>query len=441
MMKKKLSVLFALMLTLIPQLALAAPATKNAADLQLIKGNLIYQNTRLPFAKTTTIKATTPAANRIYTIPDVAVDANFLMSSGTQTLVGPLTLTGANILNMANAGALIQNPAGTFTVQVTPGAELANRILNIPVLGATDTMMTLGTAQTVTGVKTFGTGAAVFPLAGSIYTGTSFNGTVKVLNAIGQASTFTIPDPGAATANFVLDTGASTIAGAKTMSGANILTMANAGCLIQNPAATFTVQLTPSAEVANRVLTIPLLGAADTLMTLGTAQAVTGIKTFSAGAALATMGTGTQTYSPTGRLTSLSALQTSSTGGAVNTTYTLPANTLTTTGQGLRVKIHGTTAANANAKACNFIFGATTITLPLSTGSGKDFWADILVYRTGASTQEISVAAYANAALANSLSTTSASTESSTISMQLNIPTSTGNGDVIVDEYTITAEQ
>jgi len=212
-----------------------------------------------------------------------------------------------------------------------------------------------------------------------ILTGTSFNGTLSVISSLGQATAFQLPDPGAASDNIV-DTGA--------------------------------------------------------------AQSVSGIKTFAKGAVLSTMGS-TATYNPSGRLFSLSATSSSSTGGAVNTTYSLPASTLTTTGQGLRVKIHGTTAANGNTKACNFKWGATpvTITLPLSTGSGKDFWADILIYRTGASAQQISVAAYANAALANSLSTTAAETETNALNMQLNLPTSTGAADVVVDEFTITAEQ
>lgn len=48
---------------------------------------------------------------------------------------------------------------------------------------------------------------------------------VKVVNAaFGQSSTLTIPDPGAATANFVLSEGAQTIAGALTLSGITTLT-------------------------------------------------------------------------------------------------------------------------------------------------------------------------------------------------------------------------
>lgn len=114
-----------------------------------------------------------------------------------------------NPITLPNAGLQLLNPAGTFYVQPTASAEVANRVLTIPLLGAADTLVTLGTAQTMGGAKTF----------------------------------------------------------------------PNAGLLIQNPAATFTVQPTPSAEVANRILTIPLLGADDTIVTLGTTQAITGIKT------------------------------------------------------------------------------------------------------------------------------------------------------------------
>jgi hypothetical protein len=46
------------------------------------------------------------------------------------------------------------NPAGTFKYTITPGAIAADRILNIPVITATDTLAVLGLAQTFTGATT-----------------------------------------------------------------------------------------------------------------------------------------------------------------------------------------------------------------------------------------------------------------------------------------------
>lgn len=253
-----------------------------------------------------------------------------------------------------------------------------NTIFILPDPGvASDTLLTAAATQTLTGQVTF----TVAPIApGYVLTGTSHNATLQVIQTLGQATTFSLPDPASAT---------------------------------------------------------------DTIMTLKPNQTVVGIKTFNRNDLLATIGTGTATYNPSGRLFSLSAVQSSATGAAVNTTYTLPANSLTTTGQGIRVKIHGTTASNSNTKACNFLFGSApvTITLPLSTGSAKDFYAEILIYRTGTSAQEISVQGYANNAVINGLSTTATATETGTIACELNIPISTGAADVVVDEFTITAEQ
>ena len=232
MRKTLLSVICSIALLVIPAVAALAQGTESYPnyprpvselknDLGLIGADLFFIPAgRSPFGKWIDIHPATPTVSRTYTIPDVGANASFLMSTGTQTLTGPLTLTGLNSITHSSSGMKIYNPAGTFYVTVTPSAESANRVLTIPLLGAADTIMTLGTAQTVTGIKT--------------------------------------------------------------MSGANLITMASTGCAIQNPAGTFTVSLTPSAEVASRILTIPLLGGADTIVTLGTVQIITGVKTFNA---------------------------------------------------------------------------------------------------------------------------------------------------------------
>lgn len=72
-------------------------------------------------------------------------------------------------------------------------------------------------------------------------------------------------------------------------------------------------------------------------------------------------------------------------------TYTLPANTLGTNGQALRITVWGTTAANANTKTLKLKFGATSVTLnPTTTApNAKDWRATAIVARTGAATQEM----------------------------------------------------
>ena len=79
------------------------------------------------------------------------IDGTTLMS-GTATAI---TLALANIMTFANAGLKIQDSNADAIVTISPGNESADRVLSIPVLGAADTIMTLGTAQTVSGVKTY----------------------------------------------------------------------------------------------------------------------------------------------------------------------------------------------------------------------------------------------------------------------------------------------
>lgn len=66
-----------------------------------------------------------------------------------------------------SAGLVINNPANTFSYTLTSAAIVANRVLNLPLTTATDTLMCLGLAQTVTGILTLTT-----PVIGAA-TGTS----------------------------------------------------------------------------------------------------------------------------------------------------------------------------------------------------------------------------------------------------------------------------
>jgi len=71
-------------------------------------------------------------------------------------------LTGA--VTFQTAGITINNPANTFAYTLTSAAIAANRILNLPLITGTDTLMCLGLNQTVTGTLTLTTpniGAAV----------------------------------------------------------------------------------------------------------------------------------------------------------------------------------------------------------------------------------------------------------------------------------------
>jgi hypothetical protein len=128
------------------------------------------------------------------------------------------TFTGNQ--TFGNTALKLNDSDATHTVTIAPGDESANRQLNIPVLGGTDTIMTLGTAQTVTGVKT--------------------------------------------------------------MSGANVITHAPTGLKVQDSDATHVVTIAPGNEAADRTLSIPVMGGADTMALLALAQTFAGAKTFTA---------------------------------------------------------------------------------------------------------------------------------------------------------------
>lgn len=121
----------------------------------------------------TTITNASQAAARTYTIPDAGASSSFLLtnSSSTQTIAtGSLALTLGSFQTLAgNITAGSSGHAGTLT--------------SFPVTAANGSLIIAAVA------------------AGA-------NNTTTVSNSVmGQSSVISIPDPGAATANFLLDTG------------------------------------------------------------------------------------------------------------------------------------------------------------------------------------------------------------------------------------------
>jgi hypothetical protein len=158
----------------------------------LAKGSLRLVGAASAGDTVTQITNASMAAARVFTIPDGGQAAsNFIISdsAGTQTIAtGSLALTVGNLIatagnvqagSDAHAGTLISYPSTT-----------ANGSLIISALNA----------------------------------GGAFNTTVRN-SVMGQASVISIPDPGAATANFLLDTGASNILAQQQFVGiSNVLT-------------------------------------------------------------------------------------------------------------------------------------------------------------------------------------------------------------------------
>lgn len=70
--------------------------------------------------------------------------------------------------------------------------------------------------------------------------------------------------------------------------------------------------------------------------------------------------------------------------------WSLPAGTLGTNGQGIRIKMWGVTANNANAKTLRAYLGTTALAAPALGVSSAATWSlELLIVRTGATAQEI----------------------------------------------------
>ena len=105
--------------------------------------------------------------------------------------------------------------------------------------------------------------------------------------------------------------------------------------------------------------------------------------------------TGAQTGSRRFGSILLDSVNTTQQGTPANTTettlatYTMPASTLVTDGQMIRIHAYGSIANNANSKTIRIKFGGTTIATENTSDASKDSWAiDCVVIRTGAATQK-----------------------------------------------------
>lgn len=234
----------------------------------------------------------------------------------------------------------VRNPADTFSTKIVNGAQTADFDLAIPVLTANDTLITLATAQTITGFKVFsGASGASFRTGVFRITnpGVTFNyifdasaitanrnillplltaNDTLVLEAHPQTlaektispyldfdDTTTPANPAAGIRRMFVDSvtgevsvrtsagttvsleaqgggggGGDVFLGATNTFGDFNNTFRSSRLRIANPANTFVTTIVNSAITANRNLSIPLLTADDAVMTTETTQNVGGIK-------------------------------------------------------------------------------------------------------------------------------------------------------------------
>lgn len=70
-------------------------------------------------------------------------------------------------------------------------------------------------------------------------------------------------------------------------------------------------------------------------------------------------------------------------------TYTLPANTIASAGQGVRVSCWGSTGATANNKTRKLYFGASVITTAAEAANAQKWFLQLSVMRTAAAAQKV----------------------------------------------------
>jgi hypothetical protein len=125
-------------------------------------------------AITLTISSSQSTAQTL-TVPNITAADTIMTLNLAQT-------TGAT-KTFRTADLLINNPAATFAYTITSAAIVAARVLNLPLTIATDTLMCLGLAQTVTGILTLTT-----PVIGAA-TGTSLATTSFIRTSATTTST------------------------------------------------------------------------------------------------------------------------------------------------------------------------------------------------------------------------------------------------------------
>lgn len=144
--------------------------------------------------------------------------------------------------------------------------------------------------------------------------------------------------------------------------------------------------LLSGTATGNRTLTLP--DASDTLVGKATTDTLTN-KTLTD--ALHNAGTGTETFYASGVI-NVDSTEAACSGSSETDliSYTLPANSLSANGKGVRVRVAGITAANSNTKTIRLYFGASVVISNdiTTTPNNKSWEFEATIWRDSASTQE-----------------------------------------------------
>jgi hypothetical protein len=136
----------------------------------------------------------------------------------------------------------------------------------------------------------------------------------------------------------------------------------------------------------------------------------------------------------------------SSAAGAANTdtsedtlfTYPMPANTLTSPNQVLKISAWGHCATTANNKTIKLYFGSEVISSGVITDSNKNWHCELKVIRTGASTQQVLGTMLHDTTNITDYSASGAETETAAITVKITGQSGTAANDILC--YAMTVE-
>lgn len=167
---------------------IVVPATRTFT-LQATTNQIVLGTTN-----TTTISSTAPASSRTYTIPDAGGAASFVMTAGTQTIAGAKTFSAAVTITPTTNQIVL---GVTNTTTISSVAPSGNRIYTIPDVGSDVQFVMAGATQTIAGAKTFSSTVTISATTNQIILGTTNTITITA-PAPGSSRTYTIPDAGGA---------------------------------------------------------------------------------------------------------------------------------------------------------------------------------------------------------------------------------------------------
>jgi hypothetical protein len=260
-----------------------------APSLQIILGGL---------ATGIALSAPTPASPFVATIPDVLIDADFVMTEGNQTINGVKTFTSSPIFpGLSFASLTLTDTSNQLTlgsgntILINGPTPAASRTYTIPDAGANaDFVLTRGAVLTMNIPLVLFNSTTQFAISGTDPFLTISNGVggghIQVTGNT-NIGTFLLPDT-STTSRFVITETNQTINGVKTFTSAPIFPgLSFASLTLTNTTnqltlgTTNTTTITSPAPAASRTYTIPDAGGAASFVMTASAQTIAGTKTFS----------------------------------------------------------------------------------------------------------------------------------------------------------------